>query len=141
VYSREKHILFLVFVGLSGWLIPGAGHFILRQKKRAALVFITIILTFTLGLYIGSIGVINPANSMISFIGQLGFSPAVGFVGTYNMTLLKDSSKEGFPVYGKPNEIGQIYTSTAGLLNLLCIVNAIYVARIRWLKKEGLNVS
>ena len=37
----------------------------------------------------------------------------------------------GFPVYGRPIEMGQIYTSTAGLLNLLCIVNAVYMAYIR----------
>ncbi len=41
----------------------------------------------------------------------------------------------GYQVYGKPNEIGQLYTSIAGLLNLLCIVNAIYLAYLNNLKK------
>jgi len=33
-----------------------------------------------------------------------------------------------YPVYGWPSEIGQVYTMTSGLLNLLCIVNAVYSA-------------
>jgi len=43
----------------------------------------------------------------------------------------------GYPVYGRPNEIGQIYTSTAGLLNLLCIVNAVYLAHLRRTEMAG----
>ena len=46
------------------------------------------------------------------------FLTVVGAAGTY-------------PVYGRPAEIGQIYTSIAGLLNLLCIVNAVYMAHLR----------
>ena len=33
-----------------------------------------------------------------------------------------------YSVFGRANEMGQIYTSIAGLLNLLCIVNAVYLA-------------
>jgi len=38
---------------------------------------------------------------------------------------------QAYLVFGRAGEIGQIYTSVAGLLNLLCIVNAIYVAHQR----------
>jgi len=144
-HSRGNHILFLVFVGLIAWLIPGAGHFILKEKKRAVVIFVTIIFTFVIGVYIGSIGVVNPATSLLSFVGQIGFSPAVVFLGSCNAALLENAEQEpenqGFAVYGIPNEIGQIYTSTAGLLNLLCIVNAVYIARMRWLQERGKNGS
>jgi hypothetical protein len=36
-----------------------------------------------------------------------------------------------YPVHGWPSEIGQIYTMSSGLLNLLCIVNVIYLAHLR----------
>lgn len=140
-HSRGNNILFLAVVGLSAWLIPGAGHLILKEKKRAVVIFVAILLTFGIGIYIGSIGVVNPATSMLSFVGQVGFSPAVIFIGSYNAALLEnamqESEKQHFAVYGIPNEIGQIYTSTAGLLNLLCVVNAVYVARMRWLQEGG----
>jgi hypothetical protein len=133
VHFQPKHILFLIFVGLFGWLIPGAGHLVLKEKKRALIIFVTIILTFNLGLYIGSIGVIDPVGSWPWFIAQIMTSPAVGFIGHY-------TAAGGYPVYGKPNEIGQIYTSIAGLLNFLCFVNAVYIARLRWLEKGNSNV-
>jgi hypothetical protein len=42
-----------------------------------------------------------------------------------------------YPVFGRPNEIGQIYTSIAGLLNLLCIVNAVYLAHLQKTETAG----
>ena len=38
--------LFLPVVGLAAWFIPGAGYFLLNEKKRAIIIFITIALTF-----------------------------------------------------------------------------------------------
>ncbi|MHC4132417.1 MAG: DUF6677 family protein [Planctomycetota bacterium] len=133
-HSKQKHILFLIFIALSGWIIPGAGHVVLKEYKRAVIILITIILTFCIGLYIGSIGVIDWVRSWPWFIAQFMASPAVGFIGEH-------TAPGGYLAYGKPNEIGQIYTSTAGLLNLLCIVNAVYIARMRWLKSGDSNVA
>jgi hypothetical protein len=116
-HSKQKHILFLIFIALSGWIIPGAGHVVLKEYKRAVIILITIILTF-----------------WPWFIAQFMASPAVGFIGEH-------TAPGGYLAYGKPNEIGQIYTSTAGLLNLLCIVNAVYIARMRWLKSGDSNVA
>jgi hypothetical protein len=119
---------------MSGWLIPGGGHFILKEHKRALIILITITLTFCLGLYIGSIWVVDPIGSLPWFIAQFMVSPMVSFIGEYTTAV-------GYPVYGKPSEIGQIYTSTAGLLNLLSIANAVYICRMRWLKNGGSNAS
>jgi hypothetical protein len=124
--SKEKHIPLLFLAGLLGWLIPGAGHFILKEKKKAVIICVTIVLTFCAGLYIGSIGVIDSvgATPWYVYATQIMSSPAVVLLG-------HATAAGGFPVFGWPNEIGQIYTSTAGLLNLLCIVNAVYLAYLR----------
>lgn len=122
--SREGHIAFLLTVGLIGWLVPGAGHLVLNEKKHAFIIFVTIALTFAAGLYIGSIGVINPVGAKPWYVAQIMNSPAVAVIGRITAT-------GDYPVYGRPNEIGQIYTSIAGLLNLLCIVNAVYWAHLR----------
>lgn len=121
--SKEGHVVFLVVVGLLAWLVPGAGHVLLGKKRHAAVIFVTIALTLGVGLYIGSIGVINPVGAKPWYVAQVMNTPAVAALG--QMTKTGD-----YPVYGRPNEIGQIYTSIAGLLNLLCIVNAVYLAHL-----------
>ncbi|KPK43210.1 MAG: hypothetical protein AMJ65_06445 [Phycisphaerae bacterium SG8_4] len=128
--STEGHILFLLIVGLLGWLVPGGGHLMLGKKAHAAVIFATIIMTLCTGLYIGSIGVINPVGAKPWYVAQVMNTPAVAALG--HMTKQGD-----YPVYGRPNEIGQIYTSIAGLLNLLCIVNAVYLAHLRRIQNVG----
>ena len=125
--STEKKTLFMLIVGLLSWLVPGAGHFVLMERKRSIIIFVTISLTFCAGLYIGSIGVVDPVGSWPWYMAQIMNSPmvfALGHLGRLN-------TAGAYPVYGWPNEIGQIYTSTAGLLNFLCIVNAVYLAHMR----------
>lgn len=121
--SREGHIVFLLVVGLLAWIVPGAGHVKLGKNRHAAVIFVTIALTFGTGLYIGSIGVINPVEAKPWYVAQVMNSPAVAALGQI-------TRGGAYPVYGRPNEIGQIYTSIAGLLNLLCIVNAVYLAHL-----------
>lgn len=128
--SEEDNILYLLVVGLFGWLVPGGGHLIIGKKKHAIIIFVTIVLTFGTGLYIGSVGVINYVNAKPWFLAQLMNSPAV-------IALAQISKNGGYSVYARPNEIGQIYTSIAGLLNLLCIVNAVYWAHLRRMKTVG----
>ena len=121
---KDNHTLFLTIVGLAAWLVPGGGHFVLNEKKRAAIICVTVILMFLTGLYVGSVGVIDPIGAKPWYAAQLMNSPAVFWLGCLGAT-------GAYPVYGRPNEIGQIYTSIAGLLNLLCIVNAVYMAHLR----------
>lgn len=111
----------IMLAGLLAWLVPGAGYLVLGDRNRFLVVFVTILATFVLGLYIGSIGVVDPQQARYWYIAQVMTSPAVMLIG--NIT------RSGqYPVYGRPYEIGQIYTSIAGLLNLLCIVNVVYLA-------------
>ena len=128
--SREGHIVFLLVVGLLAWLVPGAGHLMIGKKRHAAVICVTIALTLGAGLYIGSIGVINPTGAKPWYVAQVMNTPAVAALGHV--------TRQGeYPVYGRPNEIGQIYTSIAGLLNLLCIVNAVYLAHLRRIEDVG----
>ena len=129
-FGKESHSLFLLIVGLVAWLVPGGGHFLLNERKRSVIIFTTIALTFLAGLYIGSIGVINPIEAKPWYVAQIMNSPFVAVLGRL-------SAGGNFPVYGWPNEIGQIYTSIAGLLNLLCIVNAVYLAHLRRAENPG----
>ncbi|MEJ2705103.1 MAG: hypothetical protein P8Z79_21910 [Sedimentisphaerales bacterium] len=128
--SKEGHILMLLVVGLAGWLVPGGGHLVLGKTRHAIVIFVTIAATFGIGLYIGSVGVINPVGAKPWYVAQILNTPAVAALGQMTRT-------SGYAVYGRPGEIGQIYTSIAGLLNLLVIVNAVYLAHLREVEPGG----
>jgi hypothetical protein len=119
----------MILVGLAGWLLPGAGYLVLKETSRALIIFLTVAGIFAAGLYIGSIGVVDPVGAKLWYMVQMAASPLVAIIGEY-------TKGGGFPVYGKPNEMGQIYTSSAGLLNLLCIVNSVYMAYLRKTQEE-----
>jgi hypothetical protein len=113
-------------------------------------------LTFLTGLYIGSVGVIDQLHAKPWYIAQIINSPAVILIGqhvknTYlrkkvaieavrpedRMAVQKQLSDQVYYVFARPAEIGQIYTSIAGLLNLLCIVNAVYISHMRQVDLGG----
>jgi hypothetical protein len=121
--SKENHLQFLIIVGLLSWVLPGAGYFLLEEKKRAIIICVTICLTLCIGLYAGSMGVIDMAGPSPFYVkaAQAVNPPVVLIMSHY-------TAGGGYPVYGWPNEIGQIYTMISGLLNLLCIVSAVSMA-------------
>ncbi len=127
---KENHALYLIVVGALAWLVPGAGHYVLNEKARAIVIFAGLALTFLVGVYVGSIGVIDPVNAKPWYAAQVMNSPLVMILGRIGAT-------GNYPVYGRAGEIGQIYTSIAGLLNLLCIVNAIYTAHVQAVEEPG----
>jgi hypothetical protein len=128
--STDSHAIFLLAVGLLSWVIPGAGYFLIKEKKRAVIIFVTIVVTFCLGLYVGSIGVINPVNAKPWYVAQLMASPAVAILGHF-------ATVENLLVYGRANDYGQIYTGIAGLLNLLGVINAVYLAHVKATGEEN----
>jgi hypothetical protein len=128
--SQRNNIPFLLAVGLMAWVIPGGGHMLLKDRARSIIIFTTVVLTFCVGIYVGSIGVIDPVRATPWYVAQIMNSPMVAALGHL-------TRGGAYRVYGWPNEIGQIYTSTAGLLNLLCIVNAVYLAYLRGTETAG----
>ncbi len=119
--NKFDHTIFLIVVGLLAWAVPGAGHFAVKERKRAVIIFVTITATFLVGLYVGSIGVIDSVGARPWYMAQIMTSPAVGVIA--NIT-----SSGQYECYGRPADVGQIYTCIAGLLNLLCIISAVYMA-------------
>jgi hypothetical protein len=123
--TAEPKALYVMIVGLVGWCVPGAGHIMLGERTRGTIIFFAIVALFVAGMYIGSIGVIDAANARPWYFGQMLTSPLVSMLARMNPTV---GGLPAYPSYGRPFEIGQIYTTIAGLLNLLCIINAVYMA-------------
>ena len=64
-----------VMVLLAGWLIPGAGHFMQRKWIRGALLFVSIVSMFSIGLALkGKIYSPNTGDllDILNFVGDLG---------------------------------------------------------------------
>ncbi len=129
--DKINHGLLLLIVAALGWAVPGAAYLLLGETKRAILVFIAVTLTFTIGIYIGSIGVVDPVAGGIGILGKVNPWYLAQVLNSPVVFLIGNAAAAGaYPVYGKPQEIGQLYTSISGLLNLLCVINCIYLAHL-----------
>ena len=126
---KLPHLGFLFLAGVLGWWIPGAGHWVIGQPKRAAIIFISLTFAFVLGIYIGSIAVIDLKTPW--FWAQILYSPATVYIAHLSGSVYHLDS------FGRPREIGEIYTAIAGMLNLLCVVNAVYTAHCNNVKEQN----
>ena len=125
--TSEKQVY---FVGILAWLIPGAGHWLLGMRNRAVIMFFAVCSTFVLGLVLGSIELIDPTGAKVWFCGQL-LSGLPGII----TTLMQNPSIYITDIYGWGADLGQLYTGMAGLLNLLCIIDALF--RTHYLAQTG----
>ena len=115
--------LHLVAIAVAAWLIPGAGFLLQKRFKHAAIVMASVVIIFVVGIYVGSLAVVNFDGTAPFYVkgAQMMNSPVVFLISAY-------SAKNAMTVYGWPCEVGQIYTSTAGWLTLLAMVQAVYWA-------------
>ena len=121
VSNSTNKILLAIGAALLGWLIPGAGYALLRDYKRAVVIFIALVGMFTVGIYVGSFAAIDTTNAKAWYYAQILFSPVVEVIARF-------VAGRGMLVYGKPADIGQLYTSLAGMLNLVCLLKSAAIA-------------
>jgi hypothetical protein len=104
---------------LAGWLIPGAGHVLVKRWGRAAILFVAIVLMFVLGLLMqGKLYVANPGDplSMLGFIGDLG--SGLLYIGGRLFGVGQT------PVQVVTADYGTKFIVVAGLLNIIAAVDA-----------------
>lgn len=112
----QKGFVYLPLI--AGWLVPGAGHFLLRKWGRGALLAVSIIAMFILGLsmqgklYTSTQDILD----MLCVAGDLG-SGLLYFVGR---TLGLGSQ----PVQTTFADYGTKFIVVAGLLNVIAAVDA-----------------
>jgi hypothetical protein len=103
---------------IAGWLVPGAGHFLLRKWGRGALLAVSIIGMFVLGLamkgkiYTGAQDILD----MLGMAGDLG-NGALFFISRI-MGLGADQVQVTTADYGTK------FIVVAGLLNVIAAVDA-----------------
>jgi hypothetical protein len=106
-----------------GWLIPGAGHMIQKRWIRGALLFVSIITLFLLGLAMQ--GRIYKANGG-DILDMLGFVGDVGAGGLYILTLVNDWG-QGAIAFATA-DFGTKFMIVAGLLNFIAVADAYHIA-------------
>ena len=108
---------------IAGWLVPGAGHLLLRRWGRGTLVLASITCMFVLGIMMGArLYAPNAADllDMLGFLGDLG----AGLL--YLISHLLGLGQA--PVQIVTADYGAKFVVVAGLLNLISAVDAHSIA-------------
>jgi hypothetical protein len=106
-----------------GWLIPGAGHMIQKRWIRGALIFISVVTLFLLGLAMQ--GRIYKANGG-EILDLLGFIGNLGAGGLYIVTLAADWGQGA--IQFATADYGTKFMIVAGLLNFISVADAYHIA-------------
>ena len=121
---------------LLAWILPGAGHYYLGHRGLAFVLFLAISLPYFTGLAIG--GILNSVNARTNpwlFLPELGigaYTTPCALVSRGIDASIQQRENAGIRVrrtdyvsYYPESDVAQIYLATAGLLNLLAILDAI----------------
>jgi len=110
-----------------GWLVPGGGHFFLKRKGRGALLALSIACMFILGLLMRGAMFKPQSGDILTILINWG-----GFVGDiasgifYLLTTWLGYAQPDVP--GAVHDYGTKFLVTAGLLNVLAMVDAYEIA-------------
>jgi len=110
-----------------GWLIPGGGHFLLKRPGRGALLFGSVTLMFLCGLLMqGAMFQPQTGDLLTTLINTGGFVGDVCNGVLYLLTVAFGYSVTDMP--GHVHDYGTKFLVTAGLLNVLAMVDAYEIA-------------
>jgi hypothetical protein len=113
---------------LAGWIIPGAGHFLLKKAGRGALLFASVVLMFLFGLFMSGT-MFTPEKGpdyLTSLINYGGFACDLAAGAMYVLATMFGYSQPDMP--GATHDYGTKFLVTAGLLNILAMVDAYEIA-------------
>ncbi len=148
--SKTDAIIKAIQAGLLSWLVPGVGHWRLGHRGLAVVFFLAISLPYWTGVAFGGIlDSINPRTNKWVFLAACGVSgytvPGFFVSQTIERSVLREAGLRGFPdplrapedqvrltgvrkrymSFFPESDVAQIYIASAGLLNLLVILDAI----------------
>lgn len=125
-----------VVAGILGWIIPGAGHWYLGLRGFAIVFFLAITLPYATGLALGGVlRFANPRENRWLFAAEV---PVLGYT-LPAMLVSEDVAKHlrqaeardeeldltRYAAFYPAADVAQIYLATAGLLNILAIIDAL----------------
>lgn len=116
--QKETQQGFVYLPLIAGWLVPGAGHFLLRKWGRGALLAVSIVSMFALGIAMqGKIyGGAHDILEMLGLVGDLG--NGLLYIVARVLGLGADQ------VLVTTADYGRAFIVVAGLLNVIAAVDA-----------------
>lgn len=109
------------------WLLPGAGHFYLGRRRRAAAFFAIVISMFVIGLAIdGNLYTLRESGRAL-----LRILASLGTMGAGGIYFIARSLGPHGDVTSITYEYGTTFTLTAGLMNLLLVLDCFDIAEGR----------
>ena len=116
--ARSPYLVLFV-----SWLIPGGGHFLLGRRGRGALIFLAVLLSFALGLMMrGAMFQPESGDLLTTLINTGGFIGDVASGILYLLSQWLGYNQPDMP--GAVHDYGTKFLVTAGLLNILAMVDA-----------------
>jgi hypothetical protein len=112
-----------VVAPIVGWLIPGAGHILLKRYGRGILLLISVVAMFLIGL--GMQGRIYKPNGG-DILDILGFVGDVGTGALYFLALIMDWGN--IMAANAAADYGKTFIIVAGLLNFIAAADAHHIA-------------
>jgi hypothetical protein len=109
------------------YLVPGAGHFYLGRRSRAIAFFVVVALMFLVGIAIDG-DLYTFANTNRALLRLLA---ALGSLGAGVMYLIAAAAGVHGDITSITYEHGSAFTVTAGLMNLLLVLDAFDIAEGR----------
>jgi hypothetical protein len=103
------------------WLVPGLGHFYLRQRPKAIILLCAIMSAFVIGIILADFQAISIEQHKYAFFAQIGAGgPALSVLAATAGGLAAPAGREVDPMHS----IGLLYTMVAGLLNFVVACDA-----------------
>jgi hypothetical protein len=154
--------------GVLACILPGLGHWFLGERWRAVIVAAGVLGLFFGGLLIGGIDVVDSREDAWWFVGEAMVGPLSwgvdyahqhhfkvydgGKLRTANPGETRDAQGNAVPAragelppnsksLGRMNELGTLFCTIAGMLNLIVIIDALFYTKILPPRELGLKAT
>ena len=117
------HPALTFLVAVAAWAVPGLGHLILRRWRRAIVFFLGVSTFALLGLSLRGYVFSPQANDAFEL---LGFLSNIGAGGYYYLAKFVVNAPSD--ISRAAGDYGTRFFAAAGVLNLLCVLDAVNIA-------------
>jgi hypothetical protein len=114
-------------VAIAGWLVPGLGHALQRKWARASVYFLAVAALVAVGVVMH--GTMFTSDSAADAFDYLGYLSNLG-TGIFYFIARPIAGAAADAAHAS-GDYGTRFLATAGVLNLLCVVEAYEIARRR----------
>ncbi|HTK95334.1 MAG TPA: DUF6677 family protein [Terriglobales bacterium] len=123
---EEKHYpltAMAVVAPIVGWFIPGGGHFVQKKWIRGALLLVSVVSMFWLGIAMGGKVYVGNAGDLLDILGFVGDAG-----GGLLYILARNLEWGATSIATASGNYGSIFIIVAGLLNIVSAVDAHEIA-------------